>query len=209
MSCTATVKWFDRKKGIGFATPAEGGDDIFIHRRNFTTPFTLDENDEIFYDVGEYEGRATAVKISVPADKPAKTQQRRRGRNATKRLDEEAETMASEQEGATGAEQAAGEGEEAATGRPGGGRDSKTRRRPVSARPSRSTNACYPFVLPIIEPLLRRISVDQGTGNRDKRNDKGVAAKGSVSDGQQSSRRNNARSDAKHAHADAVANDGS
>jgi len=168
--CTAQVKWFDRKKGIGFATPAEGGDDIFIHRRNFTSSFTLDENEEIYYDVGEYEGRATAVKISVPPDREAKSPPKRvRGRNATKRLDGEA---AAEQESAAAADGNADAGEAAADGqpdgsaRPGGGRDNKTRRRPYS-------------------------------GNRDRRNDKGVAGKGSVSDGTSSSRRGQARTDAK------------
>jgi len=165
MSCTATVKWFDRKKGIGFATPAEGGDDIFIHRRNFATPFTLDENDEIFYDIGEYEGRPTAVKISVPPGKESKPQPRRRGRNAGKALDAEADAEASAAEtAASEAPAPAADGEAGA--RPGGGRDSKTRRRP-------------------------------NTGDRAKRNDKGVATKASVSDGQASSRRGQAKTDAK------------
>jgi len=171
---TGQVKWFDRKKGIGFATPAEGGDDIFIHRRNFASSFTLDENDEIYYDIGEYEGRPTAVKISVPPDKALKTSPRRaRGRNAAKRLDEESDRLA-EQEAVTVAAQSGGlagapgdaDADPAGGARPGGGRDSKTRRRPYS-------------------------------GNRERRNDKGVAGKGSVSDGQPSSRRGQARSDAK------------
>lgn len=146
------VKWFDRKKGIGFATPAAGGDDIFIHRRNFTTQFTLDENDEVFYDVGEYEGRPTAIKISVPPDKVSKAPPRRvRGRNAKKSLDEEAETVAVEKDAEAVAEQsapAAPAAEGAATGdKPGGGRDSKTRRRPVR---------CSPVLL--ISSSLRRLA---------------------------------------------------
>ena len=31
---TGTVKWFDRKKGFGFAAPDAGGDDIFLHQLN-------------------------------------------------------------------------------------------------------------------------------------------------------------------------------
>jgi len=173
MSYTGSVKWFDRKKGIGFVTPAEGTEDVFIHRRNFTKDeatgktFVLDEGDEIYFNIGEHEGRKTAIEISLPVGTEKKPPRRNRGRAAKKELDEEAEVVANEAETVSvqtgeGVERAT----EAAEGGAGGGRDSKTHRR---------------------------------GGDRKKRNDKGVAGKGDVDKGQASSRREANRNEASRA----------
>ena len=53
MSSTATVKWFDAKKGYGFASPETGGEDIFIHSANIAKDadgktLFLDDGDTIY-----------------------------------------------------------------------------------------------------------------------------------------------------------------
>jgi CspA family cold shock protein len=60
------VKWFDAKKGFGFITPDDGGEDLFVHFSNIESDGfkSLLEGQEVEYTVGQ--GRkgpqATAVK---------------------------------------------------------------------------------------------------------------------------------------------------
>lgn len=136
MSHTGHVKWFDRKKGIGFVTPVEGGEDVFIHRRNFAKDaatgkqFVVDEGDEIYFNLGSHEDRVTAIEISLPIGTEKKPVRRNRGRNAKKDLDSEAEAVSEAREEAyveTGSAPAPAAAEATGTG----GRDSKTHRRGV------------------------------------------------------------------------------
>ena len=94
VTVTAVVKWFDRKKGFGFATPEEGGEDIFVHQRNIVADGkspVLDEGDTIHYKLGEHNGRPTAIEVRLPVGhEPSFEKRRRRGRNAKKEADAEA-----------------------------------------------------------------------------------------------------------------------
>jgi len=136
MSVSATIKWFDGKKGYGFAAPAEGGDDIFVHQDNIVKgedgmrPF-LYEDDTIYYEVGEHNGRPTAMTVTVPPDHVNKPPSRSRGRNANKAADAESDQLAKE-DAADALKNALDEAPKPATTEQkekGGGRDGKTRRR--------------------------------------------------------------------------------
>jgi cold shock CspA family protein len=71
MKETGKVKFFDSKKGFGFITPNNGGDDIFVHQtaihsRGFRS---LAEGEDVEYEVGEDEkkkGKKFAVNVTGP-----------------------------------------------------------------------------------------------------------------------------------------------
>ena len=46
-----TVKWFNEKKGFGFITPDDGGDDLFIHHTNIAAEGfrTLEDGQRVEY----------------------------------------------------------------------------------------------------------------------------------------------------------------
>ena len=49
------VKWFDAKKGFGFITPDDGGEDLFVHFSNIEVDGfkSLLEGQDVEYEVGE------------------------------------------------------------------------------------------------------------------------------------------------------------
>ena len=175
---------YDSKKGYGFATPETGGEDIFVHTANIPAgengkkPY-LDEGDTIYYDIGEHNGKPTAVNISFPIGQESKKPPRKpRGRNAKKAADEEAaaEGEAKPEEAANGGGEGggrSGKGGGKGGGGKGGGRDGATRRRPASA-------------------------------NRSKRNDRGVAGEGGPKPGSGDKPREEAKKEAKQAARDSA-----
>ncbi len=62
-----TVKWFNAQKGYGFIQPEDGSADVFVHisavlKANLKT---LNENQEVSYEVTEEKGRKSAVNLKV------------------------------------------------------------------------------------------------------------------------------------------------
>ena len=59
-----TVKFFDDTKGFGFITPAQGGQDIFVHVSGLRSE--IHENDKVVFDIenGKKGPNATNVQIA-------------------------------------------------------------------------------------------------------------------------------------------------
>ena len=64
---SGTVKWFDEKKGYGFITPDEGGEDLFIHHSNIMMDGfkTLQEGQKVDYEAGEGRKGPEATQVRV------------------------------------------------------------------------------------------------------------------------------------------------
>ncbi|MFI3242131.1 MAG: cold-shock protein [Alphaproteobacteria bacterium] len=64
---TGTVKWFNGKKGYGFITPDNGGEDVFVHVTAVKASGIryLNENDKVSYELVEEKGKMAASNLKV------------------------------------------------------------------------------------------------------------------------------------------------
>ena len=64
---TGTVKWFDNKKGYGFITPSEGGNDLFVHMSGIMMEGykTLSDNQKVSYQVETSDRGPVATNVTV------------------------------------------------------------------------------------------------------------------------------------------------
>ncbi len=60
-----TVKWFNEKKGFGFITPEDGGEDLFVHYTNITSEGfrTLNDGQKVQYEAAQGRKGMEAVKV--------------------------------------------------------------------------------------------------------------------------------------------------
>lgn len=61
------VKWFNPTKGFGFIQPEDGGQDVFVHISAVKDAGlqTLDENQEVSFELANEKGRTSAVDLKV------------------------------------------------------------------------------------------------------------------------------------------------
>ena len=64
---TGTVKWFDNKKGYGFITPSEGGNDLFVHMSSILMEGykTLSDNQKVSYQMETSDRGPVATNVTV------------------------------------------------------------------------------------------------------------------------------------------------
>jgi len=65
---TGTVKWFNEKKGFGFITPDEAGDDLFVHHSEIKMNgyATLEQGQRVQFEIGQGKKGPCATNV-VPA----------------------------------------------------------------------------------------------------------------------------------------------
>lgn len=64
---TGTVKWFNNKKGFGFITPDEGGNDVFVHISAVQKAGlrSLEEGTKIAYEIQTERGKTVAGNLKL------------------------------------------------------------------------------------------------------------------------------------------------
>lgn len=64
---TGTVKWFNSKKGYGFITPDDGGQDIFVHISAVQKAGlrSLDEGVKVSYELLSERGKTVAGNLKL------------------------------------------------------------------------------------------------------------------------------------------------
>jgi len=70
---TGTVKWYNERKGYGFITPEDGGEDLFVHHSEIPSEgrASLEEGQKVEYEVGgDEKNRPCAIKICPCEEKP-------------------------------------------------------------------------------------------------------------------------------------------
>lgn len=62
---TGTVKWFNTKKGYGFITPEEGGNDVFVHISALERSGlrSLNDGQKISYELVTKNGKTSAENL--------------------------------------------------------------------------------------------------------------------------------------------------